>query len=816
MTLSNRTVPPIGPPNARILVIGEAPGRYEDTSGKPFVGQAGQILDAILHSVGLNRHELRITNVLKRRPADNDLTPYFNIKRKGDVRTDEIFDMAVADLHEEILRGNHNVLVPMGNAALWAVTGLTGITKYHGSILKSNIPNVAPIKVIPTIHPAATIRNFFYTYDILYDFEKIAQDMHFPEIIVPNRTLRILPSFDQFMAYIRECNGYKKIGFDIEVVRGEVYCMALAKTPYDAMCIPLRHNGQPYMTPSQEAILWQATALLMENPDVVKVLQNAAFDFGFLNRRYGIIIRPIYDTMIAQSFVAPQLPKGLDYLAATRTREPYFKEDRKLWRNPGMDDSTFFLYNCKDATVTLEIVESLEEDLKTLGNVENAQFQTDLCEPLIFMERRGIRFDHPSLYKAKTEATHIRDEAEAKIKEVTGDINLRSPKQLMDYFYGQLGIAPYTKFIAATGQSRPTIDETALKRLATTHDLKVARLMLDYREQEKLLSTYFGMTFDDDLRIRGTGNPVGTKFGRFSFSESILGTGTNMQNQPPAMQKLMLADKGYLIVSADMAQAENRVVAYIAPDHNMIDAFENGVDLHALTATFIFGGTVEQIIAENKAKQTVNIGGSRFTKRFWGKKANHGLNYGEGVQMFALINEITRAEAKMIRDKYLVAYPGITLYWAWVRQQLSKDRILTNPYGRSIKILDKEGDSLYKSGYSAIPQSTVPDHLNRFGLMFLYNNYPEVELLAQIHDSIVFQIPIKAGVMRICQILNELKASMETPIHWKAKQFSIPLDIEIGHSLDKELMHEVTPDNMHSLITQLVEEASCLENSTIG
>ena len=152
---------------------------------------------------------------------------------------------------------------------------------------------------------------------------------------------------------------------------------------------------------------------------------------------------------------------------------------------------------------------------------------------------------------------------EAKLREIIGsDINYDSPLQLIDYFYGEKHLRPYVKKRKG-GESTKTVDDKALQRIAGKGFIE-AQLILDIRKLKKGLSTYYGMEIDEDKRFRCSFNPVGTVQERISSSATLRGTGGNAQNLPPGMRKLLCADPGYLLVSQDLGQAENRIVAYEA------------------------------------------------------------------------------------------------------------------------------------------------------------------------------------------------------------------------------------------------------------
>jgi DNA polymerase I-like protein with 3'-5' exonuclease and polymerase domains len=271
-----------------------------------------------------------------------------------------------------------------------------------------------------------------------------------------------------------------------------------------------------------------------------------------------------------------------------------------------------------------------------------------------------------------------------------------------------------------------------------------------------------------------------------------------MQNLPLEFRQYLLFDEGHLGYQIDLSQAENRVVAYIAPDPLMQSAFESGTDIHRLTASLIFGKDYDEISDE---PGSCPIGGGIYSERFWGKKANHGLNYDLGYKTFAFYYEISECDARFIVEQYHRAYPGVRQYHTWVRNQLAKNRTLGNTFGRHRLFLDRWGDRLWKEAYSFIPQSSVAEQLNIHGVCPAY--YDEdvlgpVDLLNQVHDSIWFQIPLSEPLERHAEIVWNLKQRLETPLTWRANEFRIPADVECsppGGNIGKYIpAHEEKPE----------------------
>jgi uracil-DNA glycosylase family 4 len=329
-----RRVPGIGPPNARIAIVGEAPGAAEDAALKPFVGPAGGVLEQCLHAAGLIRGDVYLTNVVKVRPPKNDITPYFN----GKVFTPEGL-VWVRELREELDALRPNIVVAAGKTALCALTGQTAITMYRGYLLPTiELANVK--KCLPMIHPAACLyrqgggdkgavaasaKPYIYRYVITSDLKKAKLESAFPELVRPERQL--IYQFDNVNEVLEWLNYFAEqplVAFDIEVLNYEVSCISFSSSPNIAASIPIAHNW----TEPDECAIWRAIQSVLGNETSIKVGQNLIFDTHFLLTRCGIETRgPIQDTMIAHSIVFPELPKSLGFLGSVYCGSQAFWKD---------------------------------------------------------------------------------------------------------------------------------------------------------------------------------------------------------------------------------------------------------------------------------------------------------------------------------------------------------------------------------------------------------------------------------------------------------------------------------------------------------
>lgn len=493
-------------------------------------------------------------------------------------------------------------------------------------------------------------------------------------------------------------------------------------------------------------------------------------------------------------------------------------------------DSNSLYYNAMDSTVTYRVMTKFWRELYTKGHESTYNSTIDLYGPLAYIMTRGIRVDIENL---RSEAKRVELEIIEKQKELDSivgrPLNFNSPKQVQAYFYIEKGITPYTN-----DEGRPTSDDKAMARIArgtaSRQPYREAKLIQELRGLSKMKGTYLEIEFDDDGRFRTSINPRGTKFGRISTSQTIFGTGMNMQNLPPAFKKFLVPDPGYLMFEMDKRQAEWVVVAYQHGDANMMQVIENGEDPHVHTAHLMFkidkdiikreakvvGHTTDPIEIKRLREEGIpEIFNAPFVPRIFsmrqaGKKSNHALNYDETYKRFAMENEMSEKESKYIVEAYHRAYPGIRAGFELVKASLRHDRTLTNCFGRKQLFLDEWGPDLFKAAYAFIPQSTVADLINGALNSIYYSgdsNLEPVEFLAQVHDSILYQIPLHLGPDKILYAIERCEDFMNPQMEYNGRQFKIGTDIKLGTS-NWEALEEVNLADKKSLREKISELCS--------
>lgn len=169
-----------------------------------------------------------------------------------------------------------------------------------------------------------------------------------------------------------------------------------------------------------------------------------------------------------------------------------------------------------------------------------------------------------------------------------------------------------------------------------------------------------------------------------------------------------------------------------------------------------------------------------------GKMFNHSGNYDVSYKTLALKTDTPESAIKPLLARYHQIYPEVQqLFQAQIINQLrSNNRVVTNLFGRRRKFMDRWGDDLFRDAFAFPAQSTIADIINRWGLIYLYNNpeFREVQMTNQVHDAIKFRIPIRLGWERIAYLLNTLMSNLEQPLTWQGRSFVIPCDLDISRT----------------------------------
>jgi DNA polymerase I-like protein with 3'-5' exonuclease and polymerase domains len=293
----------------------------------------------------------------------------------------------------------------------------------------------------------------------------------------------------------------------------------------------------PYWSEAEETeIVWLLYRILT-HPNVEVIGQNFLYDRQYLARRWGFRARLGHDTMVKHHLCFPGVPKGLDFLSSLYCKfHVYWKDESKDW-DPKLGEEQLWIYNCKDACVTFEANEKLDDTIRAFNLEQQLKFQMATAEIAFDMMLRGILINRD--YKQELSDTLIRimQDQLSFIHEITG-VNLEpsSPKQVQSFCYDVLKLPP--KYKEVKGQPRRlTADKEAIEEwLDSCEPLfrPLLQAIVDYRSLQVYNSTFALSPLDTDGRFRCSINIAGPETFRWSTSEDAFGYGTNMQNTPRA------------------------------------------------------------------------------------------------------------------------------------------------------------------------------------------------------------------------------------------------------------------------------------------
>lgn len=790
-------VPGHGPIPAKILILGEAPGKDEEENGKPFIGKSGLELTRMLHEAGIPRSECYVTNVCKYRPPENKIDNWID-KRKtcppGFVRASALdrwvhphVAEGLLELASEVQAINPNLIVAFGNTPLLALTGNTGITKWRGSLIESNPLGGSRWKMLPTYHPAAILRQWSWRAITVHDLRRAKREAD--TRAMPERVERFIirPSYQAAVQCLKdliqranEAPEAIRISPDVETRHGQVTCFGVAWSKHDAICIPFFSRagiGGCYWTLEEETELVLLIKRLVTHPKVLVCWQNGVYDIQYHAKLWGFLPNHQADTMTLQHVMWSGMPKSLDFICSMyQDNYVFWKEEGRNW-DPAKDpEEDYWIYNCRDTAGTYEcgwdVMPQVYEQLKFKSTKYGSplEIQHRMQRHMLHCMLRGVRFDFQAGAHMLFDLGEARGVREQWINAIAGrPLNTNSPPQLQALFYGELGLRP----ILNRKTKRPTTDADALDKIAERDPMlrPICNLINQVRQIRSSQSVIL-QPKDTDGRIRCSFNISGTETYRFSSSEDAFGFGTNLQNVSPGdepdskypgykptlplpnLRKLFLPDVNHTWGDFDLPQADARVVAWEAGDEELMAIFNDPkVDLHNENAKAIFG-----------AKQFIEKDGKLIhPDRQIARQGVHAVNYLVQPMMLAALLGITVHEADNFIQRWLGAHPKISAWHAKVIHDLQTRRYVENIYGYRRYYFDRI-EGIVKEAVAWIPQSTTAITIN-LGIDAVCQDgalrAAGVELLLQVHDSADFQWPTRRDAELRPRVLERM--TIEVP-----------------------------------------------------
>ena len=602
-------------------------------------------------------------------------------------------------------------------------------------------------------------------------------------------------SLGRLKAWIERARDQGFIAIDTETtsldpMQAALCGFSLALAANEACYVPLSHRQggdgsgglfQGEVAPDQipERAALDVMKPLLEDKGVLKIGQNLKFDFQIFAVR-GIEIASYDDTLLMSYVVdAGRSDHGLDPLA-----QRYFNHRTIDFNEVTKAGKTRMTFDCveidkateyaaEDADATLRLWQVLKPRLAAehMLNVYET-LERPLLRVLADMERRGISIDRQVLSRLSGEFAQEAAGLEAEINKLAGEtVNVGSPKQMGDILFGKLGLPGGTK--TKTGQwatGARVLDELAEQG----HELP--QKILDWRQVSKLKSTYTdalpGYVNPTTHRVHTSYALAATTTGRLSSSEP------NLQNIPirtedgRKIRRAFIADRGYKLVSADYSQIELRLLAEIAGIEQLRKAFRDGLDIHAMTASEMFGVPVKNMPAEVRRRA---------------KAINFGIIY--GISAFGLANQlgIEREEAGAYIRKYFERFPGIRDYIEETKAFAKKHGFVETLFGRKCHYPDIGASNASirafneRAAINARLQGTAADIIRRAMIRMdgaLTKKKLNAQMLLQVHDELVFEVP-DAEVEKTLPVVTAVMVEAPLP----ALSLSVPLQVE-AHAAD--------------------------------
>lgn len=565
----------------------------------------------------------------------------------------------------------------------------------------------------------------------------------------------------------------KRVCFDTETtsldkLKAEVLGLALAFEKHKAYYVVMPRDFEACKQ------MLQIFQPVFANEQIEKVAQNIKYDLMVM-LKYGIELKgPLFDTMLAHYLLEPDQRHGMDALSEKYLNyKPLSIEsligkkgkNQLSFESVELDKATE--YAAEDADITLQLCEVFEPKLKESElDTLFREVEIPLVKVLASMEMEGVKVDRAFLDNYSDELGQNLDRLEKEIHEISAsNFNISSPKQLGEVLFDVLKLDPKAKK-TKTGQYKT--DEDTLRKLADSHEM--VQKVLDYRQIQKLKSTYVDAL--PKLIKESTGR-VHT-----SFAQAVAATGRlssnnpNLQNIPirtdlgrEVRKAFVPRDKEHILIAADYSQIELRVVASVAEDVGMMEAFHAGIDIHAATAAKVFGVKVEEVSKE---------------QRYRAKSVNFGLIYGQGAFGLAQNLGISRTEAKELIDAYFEQFPGIRSYMDNTIDFCRQNGYVKTLLGRRRYIPDINSNNRTVVGFAernainAPIQGSAADMI-KVAMINIQNHLTKAnvktKMILQVHDELLFDAH-KDEIEELSPVITSL---ME-----EAMPLKVPVLVEMG------------------------------------
>lgn len=511
---------------------------------------------------------------------------------------------------------------------------------------------------------------------------------------------------------------------------------------------------------------------VLESKEILKIGQNLKYDINAL-KKYDIYVNgPIFDTLIAHYLLNPEYRHNINYLAETylnyqtiHIEELIGNKGKNQLNMRDIPPQNMVDYACEDADIALKLKNIFEKMIEE-QNFSDLFYQIEI--PLIFvladMEEVGVRLDISALKESSITLTQYLQNIEKEIFDLSGkEFNVSSPKMVGEVLFDHLKIVEKSK---KTKSGQYSTSEDVLESLKSRHP--VIEKILEYRKVKKLLSTYIdalpALISPIDGKVHTTYNQATTATGRLSSTDP------NLQNIPikdeegKEIRRAFIPDEDSLFLSVDYSQIELRIMADLSEDKNMIEAFRSGHDIHAATASKIFGVSLNEVTREMRRRA---------------KTANFGIIY--GISVFGLAEQlrISRGEAKELIDGYFITFPEVKKYMdksielarekGYVETIFHRKRFLPDINSRNSIVRGYAERNAINAPIQGSAADIIKVAMNKIHKRFKDNNFKS-RMIMQVHDELNFNVlkeelePVKKIVIE--EMENAAKLNVPIVAEW--------------------------------------------------
>ena len=781
-------VPPEISLDNEIAVVAESPGDKEVERGRPLVGTAGLEFNNSLSAIGVTRKSLNIHQALACQAPENDLDKVMLKWQRGNKKLEEPLPSPIECCRPRLLNEIDGVsnIVTLGKVAYQSLTGRQkSVMEIRGGPIEGWLDEMSNfctgdgidsqhhrLKVLPTLHPAFVIRTRrwarAFKSDLSRAFRWFTVGLNWVE---PQITIN--PDPTTLAQFLSDPNATYAVdletSFDDPTIN-DLRTVGIGTEDDAVVCVlkSIETGGSAYNS-ADDFVIRGVLKDFFADKNKLKVGHNAGyFDQMVIRHHFGIDMDPLWDTILAHRVVEPELPHKLAYVGSIYTDVTSWKENHTA--SEAKTDHELATYNGIDCVVTARVAPQLVQAARLRGQLDVMKFDHRVQKVCVGLHENGLRVDRAARDVAARQLLSDMAGYRQQAAQIVGKpINMNSVYQLRDLIFGEWKIQPveYTKL-----GDPSTNDESIRGMRSAVRDNAQAVSFFDtlrrYRTVAKEYGTYvrrlipYGQPLDistgwqsedeqeeaerglimRDGRIRPDYNAHGTTSGRLSSSNP------NAQNWPKHLRKLVVPQKGCVIVGADADQLELRIITAIAQIKVYLDAFDAKKDPHAMTASLMFGKNFTSLTPKTEQWDKLrNLSKGIKYASFYGSgdETVHGIiTSAEDKNGNLMYPDLTVREVATIRRNWLKGIPELPKFWEEKMEEYRSNNFVLDP------ILGRRRDFEDGEAFNEIINHPIQSagahiiHMSTFDLLeeIPFHKWgPGTGLISQVHDAVYVEAP---------------------------------------------------------------------------